>query len=47
MKVKDGLVKQDLTIADSTGTGRLTLWQDDTNKLNINNSYNLKSLMVR
>ena len=39
--------KQDVYVADATGSMRLTLWQDDINKLDVNKSYLLKNVAVR
>ena len=39
--------KQDVTIADATGTARLTLWEDDIGKLVQNSCYSLSNVMVR
>lgn len=47
IEVKPGLYNQDSTIADSTGTARLTLWQENINKLEEKKSYELKNLIVR
>lgn len=47
MEVKPGLSKQDLTIADATGTARLTLWQTDINKLDEGECYRLENLLVK
>ena len=44
VEVKTGLVKQDLTVADETGTARLTLWQSS---LDVGKSYKLEALSVR
>lgn len=46
MDIKDGL-KQDVIIADATGTARLTIWQLDINKLEKGKSYELKGINVR
>ena len=46
-EVKQGLYNQDITIADSTGHGRLTLWQADRGKLDINKSYSIKNIIVK
>ena len=47
VEVKTGLVKQDLTVADETGTARLTLWQSDMSSLDVGKSYKLEALSVR
>ncbi len=39
--------KQDVYVADATGSIRLTLWQEDINKLDVNQSYLLKNVNVR
>lgn len=38
--------KQDVYVADATGSIRLTLWQEDINKLDVNQSYLLKNVNV-
>ena len=47
VEVKAGLIKQDITLADHTGTARLVLWQQDVNKLKIGTSYQLENLLVK
>ena len=47
IEIKTGLMKQDVMIADETGKARLTLWQDDINKLEVNKSYKFQMLTVR
>ena len=47
LEVKPGLYKQDVTLADSTGTVRITLWQDDIGKLDVEQSYHIQNLLVR
>lgn len=39
--------KQDVTVADSTGTARFTLWETDIGKIEANTSYILSNVMVR
>lgn len=46
VEVKDGLWKQDVTLADSSGTGRLTLWQENIDMLSEGKSYKLTDLLV-
>ena len=46
-KIKEGLYKQDVIIADVTAYCRLTLWQEDIGKMEVNKSYNLKDVMVK
>lgn len=41
MEVKPNLFKQDVTLSDSTGTIRLTLWQDDIDKLVLGKCYRM------
>lgn len=45
--VGNGKVKQDVIIADSTGTTNLTLWESDINTVTISQSYSMKRLLVR
>lgn len=47
LEVKSDLVKRDIIIADATGDARLTLWQDDIDKLDVGVCYNLEMLTVR
>jgi ssDNA-binding replication factor A large subunit len=46
-EVKPGLFKQDLMIGDSTGYIRLTVWQEDIDKLHNGHSYLLHNLVVK
>lgn len=41
------LEKQEVLIADATGTSMLTLWQSDINKLRQGESYELKNLAIK
>ena len=45
--MKQGLYKQDIVVADATGHGRLTLWQTDRGKLDVNKSYSIKDIVVK
>lgn len=47
LEVKPSLFKQDVIIADATGTARLTVWQEDINKLCVGSSYIFDKLTVR
>lgn len=47
IEIKPGLTKQDYTIADTSGTAELILWQEDVDKLNVNESYEVGHLMVK
>ncbi len=47
MEVKPGLYKQDATVADSTGTGHLTLRQDDIGKMEFDKSYLVENLLIK
>lgn len=47
LEVKPSLLKQDVIIADATGTIRLTVWQQDTNQLCIGKSYVFDKVTVR
>lgn len=47
VEVKPGLIKQNFTIADSSGRVELVLWQDDVDKLTVGESYKIEQLMVR
>jgi hypothetical protein len=46
-ELDSGKVMPDITIADSTGTSCLTVWEKDVNKLKKNNSYFLSNVVVR
>lgn len=46
-EIKSGLVKQDVTISDATGTIRLTMWQENVDKLQVGVSYKIDNLTVR
>lgn len=47
IEVKPGLEKQDIVVADATGSARLTLWQRDIDILEVNESYELQNVTVR
>ena len=47
LEVKPSLLKQDVIIADATGTVRLTVWQQDTNQLCIEKSYVFDKVTIR
>ena len=47
MEVKPDLFKQDTTVADSMGTARLTLWQNDISTMKVDKSYLLQNVVVR
>ena len=47
LEVEPSLLKQDIIIADATGTVRLTVWQQDTNQLCIGKSYVFDKVTVR
>ena len=38
-EVKSDLWKQDIIVADATGTTKVTLWQDNMNKLDLESCY--------
>ena len=40
-------LKQDIIVADATGTARLTVWEDHCNSLQQGRSYHLKNYVVR
>ena len=40
-------VKQDIIVADATGTAKLTLWEDNVNSLEQGHSYKLVDHVVR
>ncbi len=42
-----GKTKQEVTIADPSGTATLTLWEDDINSLTLSHCYSMKRLLVR
>ena len=46
VKVAGGLQKQDVTIADSHGAAKLTLWEADIGKISENKSYQLSNVIV-
>ena len=46
-KVGQGKTKQEVYLADKTGTANLTLWEEDINKLKIGESYQLNRVVVR
>lgn len=46
VEVKPQLYKQDITLSDATGTARMTVWQTDIDKLEENESYEFKDLLV-
>ncbi len=41
------LFKQDVTLSDSTGTARRTLWQEQIGKLQVDHSYHIHNLLVK
>ena len=45
--VATGKKKQDVIVCDATGTGRVTLWEENVDKLKENSSYTLENFMVR
>ena len=45
--VSGGITKQDVKIADSTGTVKLTLWEADIGKVTEDTTYRFSSMMVR
>ena len=47
VEVRANLWKQDVNIADSSGTARLTLWETDIGKLHENNSYQIIDLLIK
>ena len=46
-QVSGGIAKQDITIANSTGVIKLTLWEADIGQVTEDNSYCFKNMMVR
>lgn len=42
-----GIWKQDIAVSDSTGTARLTLWEPEINKMELQKSYKLSGIMVK
>ena len=44
---KEEVFKQDVTIADKSGTIRLTLWQNDINQMQVGKSYTLDYVTVK
>ncbi len=47
LEVKPGLYKLDVILSKSTGMTRITLWQDDIEKLEVAKSYHIQNLVVR
>ena len=47
VSVTGGLKKQDIVVCDSTGIGRLTLWEEMIDSLNEGTSYLLRNVIVR
>ena len=47
VEVKTGLTKQDLIISDSSGTAKLTVWQDDVDALSVGTCYIFNKVTVR
>lgn len=47
MEVKGGKLKQDVIIKDCTGAAKLTLWEQDIDKLGLGTSYKLSGMLVR
>lgn len=47
MAVSGGMRKQDVMVSDSTGTGRLTVWEVDIGKMEEGKCYRLNGVMVR
>ena len=47
MEVTGGKVKQGILIGDSTGTGRLTVWEEEVGTIVSDDSYRLSGMMVR
>ncbi len=47
IQVASGKIKQDITIADSTGTTRLVLWESDVNSVTLNKSYKFNNIVIK
>ena len=47
VEVKPDLNKQDVTIADATGTAHLTLWQKDIGQMELHKSYLLQDVVIK
>lgn len=47
LSVTGGKKKQDVVVADSTGVGKVTLWEENIGKLTVQSSYLLKNFAVR
>lgn len=45
--VPGGLKKQDIIVCDQSGSGKVTVWEDDIDKLEIGKSYCLSDMLVR
>ena len=46
-QIPSGNMKQDVHVGDSTGTTRLTLWEEEIGSMDDNSSYQLKGVTVR
>ena len=46
-QIPSGKMKQDVLVGDSTGTARLTLWEEEIGSMDDNSSYQLKGVTVR
>ena len=46
-QIPTGKIKQDIIIGDSTGTTRLTLWEEEIGSMDEDSSYQLKGVTVR
>ena len=47
IQVTGGKKKQDIIVGDSTGTARLTLWENEIGSIKEDNSYKLNGMTVR
>ena len=45
--VNTGKKKQDVTVADASATGRVTLWEEHVGKLQETTSYELQNFVVK
>ncbi len=47
IQMASGKIKQDIIIADSTGTTRLVLWESDVNSVTLNKSYKFNNIVIK
>ena len=47
VEVEPGLIKQNYTVADHNACAQLVLWQEDINRLKVDESYAFEKLVVK